>query len=256
MGMGVRGFADEAKKPAGDPAKAAATESAGEPNTLTDKEKAEGWELLFDGKSVDRWRNYKKETLSNKWKVADGALTLPGGGGGDIITKDKFDSYELVLDYRISKGGNSGLMFHVTEEEGTPWMTGPEIQIQDNVAGKDPQKAGWLYQLYPPANDPQTGKPIDATKPAGEWNTLRLVLNGPRGEIHMNGVKYTQFELWGDEWNQRVAKSKFGKMPKFGKNRSGHIALQDHGNEVSFRNIKIRKLGAEKAAAAAANVGK
>jgi hypothetical protein len=213
------------------------------PNTLTEKEKKEGWKLLFDGKTTEGWRNYKKESISDKWQVRDGALTLPTGGGGDIITKEQFDSYELVLDWKISPGGNSGLMFHVTEEGNTPWKTGPEIQIQDNVEGHDPQKAGWLYQLYEPPKEPKTGKPIDATRPAGEWNTLRVVLNGSRGEIHMNGVKYAQFEMWGDDWNQRIARSKFAREPGFGQARKGHIALQDHGDVVAFRNIKIRPLG-------------
>jgi 3-keto-disaccharide hydrolase len=216
--------------------------ASGAPNTLSDKEKQEGWKLLFDGKTTEGWRNYKKDSISDKWEVKDGALALPKGGGGDIITKDQYDSYELLLDWKISPGGNSGVMFHVTEAGGTPWMTGPEIQIQDNVEGHDPQKAGWLYQLYEPPKDPKTGKPIDATKPAGQWNTLRVVLNGNKGEIHMNGVKYAQFELWGDDWNQRIAKSKFAQMPGFGQARKGHIALQDHGDPVAYRNIKIRRI--------------
>ena len=242
-----RGADRESASGAGtDQATPAAASGAGatavKPNTLTEREKQEGWKLLFDGKSTEGWRNYKKDTLSDKWQVKDGALTLPGGGGGDIITREQFDSYELLLDWKISKGGNSGLMFHVTEAGNTPWKTGPEIQLQDNVGGHDPQKAGWLYQLHQPPTDEKTGKPVDATKPAGEWNTLRLVLNGSQGEIHMNGVKYAQFELWGDDWNQRIAKSKFAKEPGFGQARKGHIALQDHGNEVAFRNIKIRPL--------------
>lgn len=206
---------------------------ASEPNTLTPEEKAAGWRLLFDGKTTEGWRNYRKDSISPNWKVVDGALTRVGGAG-DIITKDQFEAFELVLEYKISKGGNSGVMFHVTEEENTPWMTGPEIQIQDNKDGHDPQKAGWLYQLYKPE--------IDATNPAGEWNQLRIVISPTKSEVYMNGKKYYEFVKGSDDWNERVAKSKFASMPKFGKPTKGHIALQDHGNEVAFRNIKIREL--------------
>lgn len=221
---------------------ATAGNAAAAPNTLTDAEKAAGWQLLFDGKAVEHWRNYKKQDVSDKWQVKDGALVLAGRGGGDIVTKEQFDAYELVLDFKISKGGNSGLMFHVQETDGPPYHTGPEVQIQDND-GRDPQKAGWLYQLYQPPTDEKTGKPIDATKPVGEWNTLRLLLDGAKGEIEMNGVKYASFELWSDDWNQRVAKSKFAKWDGFGECKSGHICLQDHGDVVAFRNIKIRPIG-------------
>ena len=110
------------------------------------------------------------------------------------------------------------------------------------MAGKDPQRSGWLYQMYQPPADPGTGKPIDATRPAGEWNQIRFVLDGPKGEIHMNGAKYAEFEVGSEDWNQRLAKSKFAKWANFAKAKKGHIALQDHGNEVAFRNIKIRPI--------------
>ncbi|CAA9404112.1 MAG: Probable secreted glycosyl hydrolase [uncultured Phycisphaerae bacterium] len=216
--------------------------------TLTEQEKAAGWRLLFDGKSADQFRSYNKPDgkLNEKWQVKDGALVLTGKGGGDIVTKEQFESYELVLEYRISPGGNSGLMFHVVEVPGKPpYDSGPEVQIQDNVAGKDPQRAGWLYQMYQPPTDPKTGKPVDATKPAGEWNQLRFVLNGPKGEIHMNGVKYAEFEVGSEDWNRRLAESKFAKWANFAKAKKGHIALQDHGDEVAFRNIKIRPIAAQ-----------
>jgi hypothetical protein len=223
-----------------------APKGAPEPAQLTAAEKAEGWRLLFDGKSADQWRNYNKDGLSDKWQVTDGALVLTGKGGGDIVTKDQFDSFDLVLEYRISKGGNSGLMFDVQEVKGKPpYDSGPEIQIQDNVAGRDPQKAGWLYQLYQPPTDPKTGQPLDATRPAGEWNQLRLRREGPKGTVWMNGVKYYDFEIGSEEWNRRLAKSKFAKWENFAKAGKGHICLQDHGDEVAFRNIKIRPLGAK-----------
>jgi hypothetical protein len=217
------------------------------PNTLSDEEKTQGWRLLFDGKSTDQWRNYNKkdEKLNPQWQVKDNALVLSGKGGGDLITKDQFESYELVLEYNISKGGNSGLIFHVQEGEKKPYETGPEVQIQDNVEGKDGQKSGWLYQMYQPPTDEKTGKPIDTTKPAGQWNELRLVMNGNKGEVYMNGVKYEEFEIGSEDWNQRLAKSKFATWPKFAKARKGHICLQDHGNEVSFRNLRIRPIAAK-----------
>ncbi len=205
----------------------------GPANTLTDEEKAAGWMLLFDGTSTDQWRNYQKEGISDGWKVADGVLTRAAKGAGDIITRQKFGSFEIVLDYRISKGGNSGLMYHVTEDGKTPWQTGPETQIQDNVDGHDPQKAGWLYQFYPAEKD--------ATRPAGEWNTLRVLITPERCVHTMNGEKYVEYVKGSDDWNAKLAASKFSKFPQFGVATTGHICLQDHGNEVSFRNIKIRE---------------
>ncbi len=217
------------------------------PNTLSPAEKMSGWELLFDGTNANNFRNYKKETLSEGWVVKEGALVRSAGGAGDIITKNQYSAFELTLDYKISKGGNSGLMFHVTETEATPWRTGPEIQIQDNVDGHDPQKAGWLYQLYQPPGDPATGETVDATRPAGEWNQLYIRITPNQCEINMNGVRYARFKKGNDDWNKRVAASKFSKFENFGKPNSGHIALQDHGNEVAFRNIKIRDLSKENA---------
>jgi hypothetical protein len=215
---------------------AATSLSAAEPvaNTLTDAEKAAGWKLLFDGTTTTGWRNYKKDTLGPGWKVVDGAITRAGNGAGDILTVDQYDAFEFTVDYNISKGGNSGLMFHVTETGGAPWMTGPEIQIQDNKDGHDPQKSGWLYQLY--------SSEKDATKPPGEWNTLRILITPEKCEQSMNGVKYCEYVKGSDDWNARVAKSKFAKMADFGKPTKGFICLQDHGNPVSFRNIKIRPI--------------
>lgn len=213
---------------------------------LTDQEKAAGWKVLFDGTSADQWRTYNKESLSDKWKVADGALVLAGKGGGDVVTKEQYGSFDLVLEYKIGKGGNSGLMFRVKEVKGKPpYDSGPEVQIQDNVAGRDPQKSGWLYQFYQPPADPKTGKPVDATKPVGEWNQLRLLLDGPRGAVWMNGVKYYDFEIGSADWKERLAKSKFAKWENFARADVGHLCLQDHGDEVAFRNIKVRPLPAK-----------
>ncbi len=201
-------------------------------NALTAQEVSDGWKLLFDGKSTDGWRNFKKDKIGEGWQVVDGALARAAEGAGDIVTEDEYEAFELVLEYKIGKAGNSGLMYHVSEDEATPWMTGPEIQVQDNKAGHDPQKSGWLYQLY----DADT----DATKPAGEWNELRVLITPEKCEQYMNGVKYCEYVKGSDDWNERVAKSKFGSMPKFGKPTKGYICLQDHGDPVAYRNIRIR----------------
>ncbi|MGJ8726456.1 MAG: 3-keto-disaccharide hydrolase [Roseibacillus sp.] len=205
-------------------------------NQLTTAEKEAGWTLLFDGQSIEHFRNYQKEDLSKIWEVKDGAITLTKKGGGDLVTKKQYGAFEFTLDYKISKGGNSGVMIHVQESEPKPWHTGAEIQIQDNVDGRDPQKAGWLYQLYKP--EPMK----DATNPAGEWNTLRILITPEKCVHWMNGEKYFEYVKGSDDWNERVAASKFSDKPLFGKASEGHICLQDHGNIVSFRNIKIREI--------------
>lgn len=204
------------------------------PNQLTEKEKKEGWTLLFDGKSMEHFRNFKKDKVSSGWQVKDGAIVWTRRGAGDLITREQYDKFEMVLEYRISKAGNSGIMFHVTEDASSPWRTGPEIQIQDNVDGYDPQKSGWLYQLYKAKTD--------ATKPVGQWNEVRIRLHPDKSTVWMNGVKYYDFVKGNQEWDALVAKSKFARMKQFGKPNKGHICLQDHGNEIAFRNIKVRKL--------------
>jgi hypothetical protein len=209
-------------------------------NELTAEEKAAGWKLLFDGKdAAANFRGYKKKELPDAWVVQEGALVRVESGG-DIITKDEYENFELSVDWKISKGGNSGIMFKVQETDGPSYSTGPECQVQDNVEGHDPQKAGWMYALYPAK--------VDATKPVGEWNHFVLTCQKtPAGTYKcthtMNGTPYVEYEIGSADWNEKVAKSKFGKMPGFAKAAKGHICLQDHGNEVAFKNIKIRELG-------------
>lgn len=223
------------------------------PNTLSEAEWRGGWRLLFDGRSTDGFRNYRREGLAPGWKVEDGCLVRAANGAGDIVTVDEFGSFELQLDYRIAPGGNSGLMFHVTEDAPAPWQSGPEVQILDNAAGKDPQRAGWLYQLYEPRHhegfrrmereaglDPPSL--VDATRPAGEWNTLTLRVIPAGGEVCVNGMPYYRFKKGSKDWDERVAKSKFAAFPEFGKAEKGRICLQDHGDTVAFRSIKIREL--------------
>jgi glucose/arabinose dehydrogenase len=225
-----------------------------DPNRLTEAERRTGWRLLFDGKSLDAFRGFRQDVAGSGWQVVDGAIVRTAKAG-DLITKETFDSFELQLEYRIGPGGNSGVMFHVTEEEDKPWKTGPEVQVQDNAAGKDPQQAGWLYQLYqpkPPAWVVRTEQAaglappefVDATRPAGQWNHLYLRVTPASGEVCLNGVSYFTFVKGSKDWDERVAKSKFAVLPAFGKATRGHLCLQDHGDEVAYRSIKLRALPA------------
>ncbi len=223
------------------------------PAQLTEGERRGGWKLLFDGVSTAGWRNYQSETIDPGWVAHDGILERTGKRPGDIVTKEQYRFFELALEYRISEAGNSGIMFRVTEDSQRPWHSGPEIQIQDNVAGHDAQKAGWLYQLFQPQKpawavkfENQVGfKGIemdDATRPPGEWNHVYLRISPVQCEVAVNGVSYYYFKMGTEDWDRRVAESKFSKFPQFGKAERGHICLQDHGDAVAFRNIRIREL--------------
>ena len=215
-------------------------------NTLTDVEKAAGWQLLFDGQTFSGWHNFKKDGVRPGWQVKDGALVCADPhNAGDIVTSNQFQWFELQLDYNISEAGNSGIMFHVTDAGGAVWATGPEFQLEDNEKAADKIRCGWLYALYQPPVDAKTGNTLDATKPVGEWNHVRLLVTREKCEHEINGVKYFEYVLGSDDFNERVAKSKFGKMPFFAKFDTGSIALQgDHGT-VSFRNVKIRPIAAK-----------
>jgi hypothetical protein len=217
--------------------------ASSDPNSLTAAEKAEGWRLLFNGTNFDGWHNFKMDTIKPGWQVTNGMLVCADPhNAGDIVTADKFEWFELQLDYNISEAGNSGIMYHVTDDGPHIWATGPEFQLEDNAKAKDPVRCGWLYALYQPPIDPATGKTLDATKPVGEWNHIRLVISPEKCIHEINGVKYFEYVLNSDDFKDRVAKSKFSKMPFFAKAASGYIGLQgDHGS-VSFRNIKIRPL--------------
>jgi glucose/arabinose dehydrogenase len=215
-------------------------------NQLTRPEQLSGWQLLFDGNSMDQWRGYKRDDLTTGWKVVDGTIVRDEKNAGDIITKKKYKYFELSLEYNVSEGGNSGLMFHVTEDNPKPWQSGPEVQIQDNIAGHEVQKAGWLYQLFQPAPPKWIGdkesEMLDATRPAGQWNQLFLRIHPNQCEVSMNGQLYYTFKLGDKKWNDLVAKSKFATYSTFGKAGEGHLCLQDHNSLVSFRNIKVREL--------------
>ncbi len=208
-------------------------------NTLTEQEQADGWELLFDGESLDQWRGYKMDDVPEGWVVQDQTITRLGQDGWiDLITREQFDDFELSLEWKISEGGNSGIFFNVTEDHDHPWDSGPEMQILDNPHhgdGHDPRtSAGANYALHAPASD--------ATKPVGEFNLVRIIVKGNHVEHYLNGVKLLEYELGSDEWKALVADSKFNEMPAYGRSPTGHIALQDHGDLVTYRNIKIRRL--------------
>ncbi|WP_215240285.1 3-keto-disaccharide hydrolase [Dyadobacter helix] len=202
------------------------------------------WVSLFDGKSFKGWHSWKSDGVLPQWKVEDGALVLTEKGGKDLVTDKEFGDFELELEWKISEGGNSGIIYHVIEEEKycCPYSTGPEIQVLDDAkhpdakAGKSGNhKAGALYDLLPP-ND------FTAVKPANEWNKVRLIIKDGKGESWLNGKKVVSFSTSGSEWDALVANSKFKGWDGFGVSQKGKIALQDHGNKVSYRKIRIKEL--------------
>ena len=214
------------------------------PYSLTPAQAKAGWRVLFDGKSTDAWRGFKREGFPAKgWVVEKGALKVTaGGGGGDILTREKYGDFDLRLEWKVSKGANSGIMYKVDESRKTTWRSGPEYQIFDDQGrGTDPasvHSAGALYGLYPNPAD----KPV---KPAGAWNKTRILIRGGHVEHWLNGMMLMECDLNGEDFIERWKKSKFASYPTFGRNAAGYIALQDHGNDVWFRNIRIRDLSAE-----------
>ena len=212
-------------------------------NALSETEKAAGWQLLFNGTDFTGWHNFKQDGVRPGWQVRDGAMVcVDPHAAGDLVTTQAFGWFELELDYNIAEGGNSGIMYHVTDAGPKIWSTGPEFQLLDNEKGADPQRCGWLYGLYAPPIDPATGNVFDATRPAGQWNHVRLLVSPARCEHDINGQKYLDYVLGSDDFKARVARSKFGKMPGFAAAPTGWIGLQgDHGS-ISFRNVKIHPL--------------
>jgi hypothetical protein len=215
----------------------AALSLSAQDNTLSDEEKKAGFKLLFDGKTLDGWRGWKKDKPTDAWKVVDGLLTL-AGKGGDILTIEQYENFELKIDWRVAPGGNSGIMYRVAETEGAPYMTGPEYQVLDNAKhpdGKNPKtSAGSIYAVYAPAKD--------VSKPAGEWNSSKIVANGKKIEHWLNGEKTAEAEIGSEDWAKRIADSKWKTAKKYGLETKGHIDLQDHGDKVEYKNIKIREI--------------
>jgi cytochrome c len=218
------------------------------PNTLTKEEENEGWKLLFDGKTTKDWRNFKNNNIGTAWKVSDDALHLDTSkkedghtvGGGDIVSVGEYENYELSIEWKIQTCGNSGVIFNVQEgaSHAAAWHTGPEMQVLDNSCHPDAKiikhRAGDLYDLI--------SCKTETVKPAGEWNQAKIISNKGHYEFWLNGVKTVEFTMHTPEWDKLVAGSKFKNMPDFGKFSKGHISLQDHGDQVWYRNIKIKEL--------------
>ena len=211
-------------------------------NTLSEQEKNNGWKLLFDGKTIDGWHTYGKQTVGNAWKISDGALHLDPSASdrGDLVTDDEFENFHLQLDWKVAPGGNSGVIFYIKEDSVKfkyPWSTGLEMQVLDNAGHSDAKitkhRAGDLYDLI-------VSK--EAVKPAGEWNHAQIISNNGKLEFYLNGQQTLSTSLWDDNWRNLIAGSKFKDMQDFGTFKKGKIALQDHGDNVWFRNIKIRRL--------------
>ena len=207
-------------------------------NTLTDAERKAGWVLLFDGKDAGaKLRGYKRADFPAEWAVEDGCIVLRGKGG-DLVTKDQFKDFEFSCDWNVAPGGNSGIMWHVSEEFSYPWETGPEMQVLDDERHGDGKSrltsAGGCYALSP--------APVGAVRPAGQWNTAVIRVEGPKVTYMLNGVKTAEFDMSSQEWKDKVKGSKFASMPNFATRPSGHIALQDHGDVVKYRNLKVRPI--------------
>jgi hypothetical protein len=212
-----------------------------EPNTLTAEEKAKGWKLLFDGKSTTGWRSFKKTTFpENKgWVVEDGCFKhTTKGGGGDIISDATFENFDLRWEWKVAQGANSGLKYFISEERSS--AIGHEYQLIDDERHEDAQKAegkrvtASFYDVLKPSGN----KP----KPAGEWNSSRVLVDGRHVEHWLNGVKVLEYELGSEALLAAVAASKFNKNTGFGTRVQCHLLLQDHGDEISFRNLRILEL--------------
>ena len=198
-----------------------------------------GREVLFDGRSTSAFRGFRQSSFpSNSWVIDGRTLKSLPGIQVDLITREPYESFELELEWKVAKEANSGIMFHVSEDEPETYITGPEMQIVDDANTEDGQNpktsAGSLYDLIAPTNK--------KCHPAGEWNRVRLVVEGKHVEHWMNGVKILEYELGSETFKELVANSKFKSWPRFAQEKTGYIALQNHGNSVWFRNVRVRRL--------------
>ncbi len=209
-------------------------------NILTAQEKAEGWVLLFNGKNTEGWRGFKMDSVPGNWTVENQCLVCLGEGSdktGDIITTGKFENFDLKIEWKISPAGNSGILYHVVEDGyPTTYASGPEYQLIDDLGYpgklKDWQTTGANYAMDPPVNA--------KIKPALEWNTAEIIVNGPHVIHYLNGSKVVEYDLWTDEWKKKIQECKWKDYPGYGLAKTGYIGLQDHDSRIWFRNIKIK----------------
>lgn len=214
-------------------------------NSLTKKEIKQGWQLLFDGKTLKGWKGYNSDKMFSCWSVTNGELLCLGEGGsvtaGDIITALDFNNFELSLDWSISKAGNSGIFYHVLEEKKyhAAYQTAPEYQLIDDLGWPDKleewQKTGADYAMTPAIKDKKLML-------VGEWNNSRIIYNKGHVEYWLNGMKVVEFEAYSPEWEKLRSSGKWKEYPDYAISKTGHIGLQNHGSGVKFRNIKVRKL--------------
>ena len=205
---------------------------------LTAEQRAAGWRSLFDGTSTSAWRGYKSQSFPAGWHIVDGTLTK-SGPQEDIISRDQFGNFELAFDWKLSTGGNAGLFYHGTEEYDHIYWSAPEYQLLDDANHPDGKNrltsAGADYALYP--------SPAGIVKPANEWNSTLIVVQGARVQHWLNGQKLLEYELWSPDWKAKVAASKFKDYPNYGLAKSGYLGIQgDHDGELTLRNIRIRPL--------------
>lgn len=213
---------------------------AGEPNTLTDKEKADGWKLLFDGKTTEGWVAIGQTAFPKSgWAVVDGALHhTKGGGGGDIVTTETFSDFELTWEWKIGEAGNSGVKWNLPDPKkgvGFEYQMLDDAKHPDGIKGGGLHRTGSLYDLIAPPEDKKLN-------PVGEWNSSRIVVNGAHAEHWLNGAKTVEFERGSEALKELIAKSKYKNVPGFGEKTASPILIQDHGDEVTVRSIKIRVL--------------
>jgi len=209
-------------------------------NSISAAETTSGWKLLFDGKSLNGWRGYNN-TSTQAWAVENGIIVNKAGKDiqhSDLITDSKYGDFELSFDWRVENGANSGLIYRIEEGKWASYESGPEYQLIDDKGYKDKlemsQLSGACYDMYSPTSD--------VAKPAGQFNTSRIVAKGNHVEHYLNGVKVAEYDFFSDDWKAKKEKSKWKDTKQYGQASSGHIALQDHGGGISFRNIKIRSL--------------